>query len=91
MRILISDNLPDDVLKRLEVLFATPKGSVVFDREFGLSPDIIDLPMNLARIRLTEDMHNLIKKYEPGYQLKEVLLENEKAGEQSFKVVITSE
>lgn len=37
MEVLISGDVPKDVLRRLEILFATPKGSVVFDRKFGLS------------------------------------------------------
>ncbi len=92
INLLISGNLPDDVLKRLEVLFATPKGTVAFDREFGLSVDLVDLPINLARIRLMEEAHNLLLKYEPGYRVKDVQLKiiDEKHGEQCFQVVVTN-
>jgi len=91
MRLLISGDLPEDVIKRLEVLFATPKGTVVFDREFGISTDLVDLPMNLARIRLMEEVHNLILKYEPEYRLKDIQLKtaDEQTGTQCFQVVVS--
>ncbi len=92
MEVLISGDVPKDVLRRLEILFATPKGSVVFDRKFGLSMDMVDLPLPLAKIRLLEEAHALIRIYEPGCQLQDVFITEEalQTGNLCFQVVVSN-
>jgi phage baseplate assembly protein W len=47
------------------LLFRTPVGTVVFDRDFGIDWSFLDLPLPQAKAKLTVEYINKVKKYEP--------------------------
>lgn len=50
-------------VERLKFIFTTPKGSVPFERSFGIDFDIVDMPMQMAMGKLTEAYIMAAKKY----------------------------
>jgi len=65
-------NVPEDTLKRLNILFGTPKGSVPLDRDFGLDHGFVDMPMNVARIKMMESCIIAVRRYEPEYMVRDM-------------------
>jgi len=86
----VTGNVPVDVLNRLKILFGTPKGSVPLDRAFGLDHSFVDLPMNVARLKIIEAGVTAMRRYEPDYAIKDaqVLSRDAQQGEYDIKVVI---
>lgn len=59
------------------------------DREFGLDGTVIDLPINLAKARLTNDIFQAIKRYEPRVSIERIDFTGDVSGKVVPKVVIT--
>ena len=55
----------EDVQRCIAVLLSTRAGSVAMDREFGLSWDFVDLPVEAAQAALTAEIVAKVAKYEP--------------------------
>lgn len=62
----------EDVQRCIAVLLSTRAGSVAMDREFGLSWDFIDLPVEAAQAALTAEIVAKVAKYEPRAQVQNV-------------------
>lgn len=82
--------LSADIVEQINLLLATPVGTVVFDRDFGIDMSFIDMPVNLARTMAAAELAKKIKKYIPGFVLKEIKEENSQweNGQVVLKVVV---
>lgn len=82
--------LSADIVEQINLLLATPVGTVVFDRDFGIDMSFIDMPVNLARTMAAAELAKKIKKYIPGFILKEIKEENSRweNGQVVLKVVV---
>lgn len=82
--------LSADIVEQINLLLATPVGTVVFDRDFGIDMSFIDMPVNLARTMAAAELAKKIKKYIPGFVLKEIKEENSQweNGQVLLKVVV---
>lgn len=79
----------EKIIKRLQVLYATPIGSVALDRDFGLDWSYLDLPMPAARAQLESELIRKTLKYETKVRVREVLWEfNGENGNMKAKVVV---
>lgn len=70
-----SGNVPQDIVDNLKTIFTTPKGTVPFDRNFGIDVSILDEPINLVQGRLTVEFIRNVKQYEPRTKIKEISFE----------------
>lgn len=66
--------LPDDLISQLGLLIATPLGTVVLDREFGIDMTCLDMPPPVAQSLLAAELAVKIPKYIPQLQLSQVKL-----------------
>lgn len=55
----------EEVAQNIAMILGTLKGSVLTDREFGISATLIDLPMPAAMAALEAEILDAIEKYEP--------------------------
>ena len=55
----------NSVLQNIALILATPKGSVPFYRDFGVSWDALDKPLPIARSMLIPEIREAIEKWEP--------------------------
>ncbi len=62
----------DEIIRNIRTILTTRAGTVVMDRDFGVNMDIADLPMEVAKNRLTMEYIKKIKKYEPRAEVKKV-------------------
>lgn len=53
------------VLQNIALILATPKGSVPFYREFGLSQEFLDKPMPVAKVMMIGEVREAIESWEP--------------------------
>ncbi len=61
-----------DVLRCLNVLYGTPVGTVALDREFGLDWSALDFPFEIAKGRLTIEIIEKTRRYEPRVEVVKV-------------------
>ncbi len=63
------ENLTPDLRQQVELLCATPVGSVVLDRDFGLDMSFIDEPVSVAVNMAAAEISVKLEKYIPALQL----------------------
>lgn len=62
----------DRVIQNIQNIINTYKSEVAYNRDFGISPDVLDTDMESVKIFLTEDLEDQISKYEPRAKLKSI-------------------
>jgi phage baseplate assembly protein W len=67
--------IPQDVVRCLYVLFNSRVGELALDRDFGIDWSFVDLPIHLAKMRITMELTTKMKKYETRCDLKEIQFE----------------
>lgn len=70
----------EEVLQNILTIVATVKGTVPLDRDFGLDGSVIDKPVNLAQARLTADIVEKVRKYEPRATIRKVTYAGDTTG-----------
>lgn len=61
-----------EVIQNVKTILSTLKGTVPMDREFGISGEIIDLPVPAAQAQMTAEIVDAVNKYEPRAQVVSV-------------------
>jgi len=83
-------SLPEDIWNNLKVLYSTRIGEQDHDRDFGIDWSILDLPMNLAKLRLEQELIVKTRKYEPRVDVSRVVWTyGPEEGQMQPKVVLT--
>lgn len=81
--------LTSDLRKQLALLLATPVGTVVMDREFGLDHSFVDMPLPIAQNMLATELADKVERYIPELRLSEVkLISTATDGHMNLKVVV---
>ena len=62
----------NEVIRNLNIIYTTLQGTVPFDRNFGIDPDILDEPIDIAKAKLTVEIINQTQKYEERASVNEV-------------------
>lgn len=62
--------------QEIQTLLATRKGSVPFDRDFGVSWDFIDSPINEAKPVVVSELVMQLQKYVPRIEVTGIEFEN---------------
>ena len=79
----------EEILQNVRTILSTQKGTIPLDREFGLDSTVIDLPVTLARAKLTNEIFQAIKRYEPRVKVDSITFTGDISGKLVPKVVIT--
>lgn len=81
-----------EIYENLKILYTTPKGSVPFDRMFGVDISLLDEPIPIAKGKLIVEYTQITRLYEPRASVGEVIfLEDISTGKLVPKVVINIE
>lgn len=95
VQITIADGSTDvdvnEVLDNVNVILTTPEGSVPFDREFGMSVDLVDMPMNEAKSFYVVEVVTKVRKYEPRVVIDHVDFSGDVEGKLIPRVVLRIE
>lgn len=68
---ILPDNELEEILQNVRQILSTLKGSVPLDREFGISTEILDSPMN-SQSKLVAEIATAIEKFEPRARLRSI-------------------
>ena len=61
----------EEILQNVRMIIGTVKGTVPLDREFGISAEILDAPIN-QQSRLIGEIAEAIEKFEPRARLRNI-------------------
>lgn len=62
----------NEIIQNVRMILSTIKGSLYLDRDFGLNPDLIDMPQMQAAFFYREEIINQIERYEPRVNVLEI-------------------
>ena len=62
----------NEIIQNVKNILATTRGSIPLHRDFGIDPDIIDLPVNQAKAKLVNDIIIQVKTFEPRAVIKKI-------------------
>lgn len=77
-----------EILQNIRTILNTRIGSVPLDRDFGISWEHLDKPVQVAKTRMMVDVIDAIEKHEPRAKVREVKFENSDAAEGILKPVV---
>jgi phage baseplate assembly protein W len=66
-----------EVMQNVRTILTTPRGTVPLDRDFGISVDFLDSPINITRAKAEQEIFLQLKKYEPRAILKQIIWESD--------------
>lgn len=83
--------IDEEVIRNVKVIITTFEGTVPYDRGFGISPDVLDLPVIEAQSFYTIECITKIRKYEPRALVETIDFTTDLEGTLYPKVVIAIE
>jgi phage baseplate assembly protein W len=66
-----------EVMQNVRTILTTRRGTVPLDRDFGISFDFLDSPINTTRAKAEQEIFLQLKKYEPRVILKQIIWESD--------------
>ncbi len=66
-----------EILQNVRCILSTTKYSVPLDRGFGIDGQILDMPIDYAQARLTAEVIDALRKYEPRVRVSKVTFEGD--------------
>ncbi len=79
----------EEVLQNVRTIITTIKGSIPLDRAFGIDGDVVDLPINVAKAKLTNEIFRAIRTYEPRAVIEGIAFEGDLSGHLSPTVEVS--
>lgn len=70
----------EEVIQNVRTIVTTIKFSIPLDREFGIDGSVVDLPMNVAEAKLTNEIFRAIRRYEPRAVIESITFQGEDSG-----------
>lgn len=80
----------EDIKRCLETLYQTMEGTCPLDREFGLSQELIGLPLNVAQNEFALEIIEKTEKYEPRATIKNIAFAMNEEGLMQAEVILTN-
>jgi hypothetical protein len=75
------DSVEEEIMQNLKIILQTLKNSVPLNRDFGLSGDFIDKPVQVAETLLIAEITDEAAKYEPRAEITNIsFLRDEESG-----------
>lgn len=81
----------EEILQNVNTILTTLEGSVPFDRDFGLSAELLDLPINEAESLYVVEVVTKVRKYEPRVAVEHVNFRGDAEGKLIPRVVLRIE
>ena len=66
-----------EVMQNVRTILNTRRGTVPLDRDFGISFEFLDSPVNKTRAKAEQEIFLQLKKYEPRAILKQIIWESD--------------
>jgi phage baseplate assembly protein W len=66
-----------EIMQNVRTILTTRRGTVPLDRDFGISFDFLDSPINKTQAKAEQEIFLQLKKYEPRAILKQIMWETD--------------
>jgi phage baseplate assembly protein W len=66
-----------EIMQNVRTILTTRRGTAPLDRNFGVSFDFLDSPINTTRAKAEQEIFLQLKKYEPRAVLKQIVWETD--------------
>jgi phage baseplate assembly protein W len=74
------DTVEEEVLQNVRTILTTIKHSIPLDRSFGIDGEVIDLPINVAKAKMTNEIFRAVRQYEPRAVIESITFTGEDKG-----------
>ncbi len=78
----------EEVRRCIAMLYSTPAGTVALDRDLGLDWNVLDLPIEQAKGRLTIEIIEKTRRYEPRVEVMKIQWTQNSEGKLKGKVAL---
>ena len=63
----------EEIIQNVKTILTTIKGSVPLDRDFGTDKKILDLPISIAKAKISAAIVKAVHKFEPRVKVKKII------------------
>lgn len=70
----------EEVLQNVRTIISTIKYEIPLDRDFGIDGDVIDMPMQQAQAKLTQEIFRAVRQYEPRAVIESISFSGNESG-----------
>ena len=70
----------EEVLQNVRTIITTIRGSIPLDCAFGIDGEVVDLPINVAKAKLTNEIFRAVRLYEPRAVIESITFEGDISG-----------
>ncbi len=81
----------EEVLQNVITILSTPKYSVPMFREFGIGHSMLDDAINISRAKLSAEIIQAIRKYEPRAKISRIDFSGDESGKLNVRLKIAIE
>ena len=74
---ILPENELEEIIQNVKTILATVQGTVPLDREFGVDKKILDLPIGIARAKISAAVVVAVNKFEPRVKVRRVFYDSE--------------
>lgn len=69
---IMPENEFEEIAQNVRMIITTLKKQVPLDRGFGLDSALVDMPINVAQVRMTANIVTAVNEFEPRVKVKKV-------------------
>lgn len=81
-------NVREEVIQNVRTLLSTVKWTIPLARDLGISGDVVDMPILQAKAKLTQEIIQCLKTYEPRAQVQKIEFDGDISGKLVPKVEV---
>lgn len=70
----------EEVLQNVRTIISTIKYEIPLDRGFGIDGDVVDMPMQQAQAKLTQEIFRAVRQYEPRAIIESISFSGDESG-----------
>lgn len=70
----------EEVLQNVRTIISTIKYEIPLDRDLGIDGDVIDMPMQQAQAKLTQEIFRAVRQYEPRAIIESISFSGDESG-----------
>ena len=70
----------EEIIQNVRTLIGTIKWQIPLARDIGISGEVVDMPILQAKARLTQEIIQCLKRYEPRAQVMKIDFEGDSTG-----------
>lgn len=79
----------EEVLQNVRTIISTIRYEIPLDRGFGIDGDVIDMPMQQAQAKMTQEIFRAVRQYEPRAIIESISFTGDASGKMVPKMEVS--